>query len=122
MKPYVKGNKTDFIDAAAIAEAATRPDMRFSQPKSEQAQVIAATHRLREGFVSERTATMSRIGAILLEFGLSLPKGHSTMKRLFCWIGEQGVTLPKALYQELIIAHEHYLSLRNRVLIVLNTW
>ena len=77
VKPYVKGNKNDFIDADAIAEAAGRPGMRFVQPKSEAAQVIAVCHRLREGFVTERTAVMSRIGAILLEFGLSLPQGHS---------------------------------------------
>ena len=47
VKPYVKGNKNDFIDADAIPEAAGRPGMRFVQPKSETAQVIAVCHRLR---------------------------------------------------------------------------
>lgn len=42
VKPYVKGNKNDFIDAAAIAEAASRPSIRFVSAKSEEAQVIAA--------------------------------------------------------------------------------
>lgn len=115
VKPYVKGNKNDFIDADAIAEAASRPGMRFVQPKSETAQVISVCHRLREGFVTERTAAMSRIGAILLEFGLSLPQGHSTMKQLFCWIGKQEIELPQALYAELMLAHEHYLLLNERI-------
>jgi transposase len=60
VKPYVKGNKNDFIDAA-IAEASTRPDMRFVPAKSESAQSIAACHRIREDSVCERTACMSRI-------------------------------------------------------------
>ena len=97
VKPYVKGNKKDFIDAAAIAEASGRPGMRFVPVKSESAQVLAVCHRLREAFVAERTACMSRIGGFLLEFGLSLPKGHGTMRRLFSWLAAQkGVCFPKA--------------------------
>lgn len=116
VKPYVKGNKNDFIDAAAISEAALRPDMRFVPVKSEEAQVLAVTHRLREAFVAERTACMSRIGAFLLEFGLSLPKGHATMKRLFSWLGAQkGVRLSEGLLVELHQAYEHYLYLNDRI-------
>ncbi len=63
VKPYIKGNKNDFIDAAAIAEASGRPNMRFVPVKSESAQTLAVCHRLREAFVAERTACMSRIGA-----------------------------------------------------------
>ncbi|MGR2884714.1 transposase, partial [Vibrio vulnificus] len=94
---YVKGNKNDFIDAAAIAEAASRPTMRFVSVKSEEAQVISAIHRVREGYVKERTACMSRIGAVLLEFGLSFPRGHAKMKALFQWLAEQDVELPQSL-------------------------
>lgn len=116
VRPYVKGNKNDFIDAAAIVEASTRPEMRFVPVKSESAQVMAICHRLREGFVAERTACMCRIGAFLLEFGLSLPKGHATMKRLFSWLGAQrGVVLPKGLLRELHEAYEHYLYLNDRI-------
>ncbi len=116
VKPYVKGNKNDYIDAAAIAEASTRPDMRFVPVKSESAQIMAVCHRLREAFVAERTACMSRIGAFLLEFGLSLPKGHATMKKLFSWIGAQkGVELPEGLLRELNEAYEHYLYLNDRI-------
>ena len=116
VKPYVKGNKNDFIDAAAISEAALRPDMRFASVKTETSQVMAACHRLREGYVKERTATMSRIGAILLEFGVSLPKGHATMKTLFCWLAQQrGLRLPQALFIELQEAHDHYCYLNQRI-------
>lgn len=115
VKPYVKGNKNDFIDADAIAEASGRPNMRFVPVKSENAQVQAAIHRLREGFIAERTACMSRIGALLLEFGLSLPVGHSRMKKLFQWLANQSVELPKALLLELQVAHDHYLYLNDRI-------
>ena len=117
VKPYVKGNKNDFIDADAIAEAVGRPGMRFVSVKSEEAQLMAACHRVREGFVAERTRCMSRIGAILLEFGLALPTGHAKMKRLFQWLADQRhVSLPRALLVELKAAHDHYLWLNERIL------
>ncbi|WP_311567983.1 IS110 family transposase [Photobacterium arenosum] len=115
VKPYVKSNKNDFIDAAAIAEAASRPSMRFAAVKSENAQVISTINRAREAYIKERTATMLRIGGILVEFGLSLPKGHSTMKKLFQWIAEQNQSLPQALVLELKELHEHYLYLTEHV-------
>ena len=60
VKAYVKSNKNDFIDADAIAEASQRPSMRFVAVKSEQAQVIGAIHRIRSGYIKERTACMSQ--------------------------------------------------------------
>ncbi|MBD1577929.1 IS110 family transposase [Vibrio sp. S11_S32] len=115
VKPYVKGNKNDFIDAAAIAEAASRPSMRFVAVKTEDAQVIATIHRIRDGYIKERTACMSRIGAILLEFGLSLPKGHANMKALFQWLAEQNQELPPSLLNELCSIHEHYSYLSQQI-------
>ncbi|MGB1309895.1 MAG: IS110 family transposase, partial [Leucothrix sp.] len=97
VRPYVKGNKNDFIDADAIAEASERPSMRFVAVKSEQAQVISAIHRIRSGYIKERTAGMSRVGALLLEFGMSLPRGHASMKRLFSWLATQRQSLPPML-------------------------
>lgn len=115
VKPYVKGNKNDFIDAEAISEAVTRPNMRFVAIKSEQAQTISAIHKSRQGYVKERTACMSRIGALLLEFGISLPQGHSTMRKLFNWLSQQTETLPPLLMQELIEQHDYYLLLNERI-------
>ncbi len=115
VKPYVKSNKNDYIDAAAIAEAASRPSMRFAAIKSEHAQVISTINRARDAYIKERTATMLRIGAILIEFGLSLPKGHSTMKTLFQWLADQNESLPPLLILELTELHEHYLYLNERI-------
>lgn len=115
VRAYVKGNKNDFIDAAAIAEAASRPSMRFVTVKSEQAQTIAAMHRIRSAFVKERTACMSRMGSILLEFGISLPQGHKVMKGLFAWLATQNQSLPPLLMEELLVMHEHYQTLNERI-------
>ncbi|MBY5949317.1 IS110 family transposase [Photobacterium rosenbergii] len=115
VKPYVKGNKNDFIDASAIAEAASRPTMRFVAVKSEEAQIITAIHRVRAAFIKERTACMSRVGAMLLEFGLSLPTGHATMKTLFQWLAGQKQSLPSLFTRELQELHEHYLYLNNQI-------
>ena len=115
VKPFVKGNKNDFIDAEAISEAATRPNMRFVSVKTEEAQVISSIHRIRQGYIKERTACMSRIGSLLLEFGFSLPKGHSKMKKLFSWLASQHSELPPTLMHELIGLHEYYLELNERI-------
>ena len=116
VKPYVKTNKNDFVDAEAITEAATRHNMRFVSPKTEEQQVIAVCHRVRDGYVKERTAVMSRIGAVLLEFGLSLPTGHKTMKELFFWLAKQTHTeLPPLLIRELEVMHSDYLRLNSRI-------
>lgn len=115
VKPYVKTNKNDYIDADAIAEAAMRPSMRFVSVKTESAQVISVIQKVRSSYIKERTACMSRIGAILLEFGLSLPTGHNKMKGLFQWLAEQTIRLPAMLMQELIEHHEYYLMLNERI-------
>lgn len=115
VKPYVKGNKNDFIDAEAISEAASRPNMRFVSVKSEDAQVISCIHRIRQGYVKERTVCMNRIGSLLLEFGISLPKGHCKMRGLFSWLALQKCPLPPMLLQELVGQHEYYLLLSTRI-------
>lgn len=115
VKPYVKTNKNDFADAGAIAEAGARGSMRFVAVKSEEAQVIAATIRVRAGLVKERTARMSRIGSLLVEFGLSLPKGHATMKRLFQWLAEQKERIPEQLLLLLQEEHQAYLDANERI-------
>jgi len=115
VKPYVKTNKNDFIDADAIAEASTRPSMRFVSVKSEEAQILAVIQRIRSGYIKERTACMNRIGSILLEFGLSFPRGHIHMKKLFDWLSQQPSRIPKLLLQELVEIHEYYVLLNERI-------
>ncbi|PHM44437.1 transposase [Xenorhabdus szentirmaii] len=76
VRPFVKSNKNDFIDAEAICEAASRPSMRFVQPKTEAQQAMRALHRARESLVRDKVKTTNQIQGFLLEFGISLPKGR----------------------------------------------
>ena len=75
VKPYVKRGKTDAGDAEAIAEAVTRPTMRFVAIKSPGQQSILALHRTRDLLVGQRTQLVNMIRAQLAEFGVVLPKG-----------------------------------------------
>jgi transposase len=65
--------KNDAADAEAICEAASRPQMRFVQAKLPEQQAWLAVHRLRDGYMKDRTACMNRARGILFEFGVSLP-------------------------------------------------
>jgi transposase len=76
VKPYVQTNKSDYIDAEAIAEAVQRPRMRFVPIKSEEQVDLQALHRVRERWVMRRTAVVNQIRGLLLERGLTLPKGR----------------------------------------------
>ena len=75
VKPYVKSNKNDFLDAEAICEAVQRPTMRFVPVKSIECQDIQTLHRARSRAVANRTAQVNQIRGFLLEYGLTVPKG-----------------------------------------------
>lgn len=79
VKAFVRGNKTDSRDAAAIAECVTRPSMRFVAVKTTRQQEIASMHRIRERLVRQRTALGNEMRGILNEFGYAIPVG---MKKL----------------------------------------
>ncbi|MGB6213968.1 IS110 family transposase [Pseudomonas mandelii] len=82
VRPYVKSNKNDFADAEAICEAATRPSMRFVPAKNQAQQALAMTNALRDSFIKDRTATVNRIHAALLEVGVSLAPGFKSIHGL----------------------------------------
>ncbi len=67
VKPYVKTNKSDYIDGEAIAEAVLRPTMRFVPIKTEEQLDLQAVHRLRERWVMRRTAVINQIRGLLSE-------------------------------------------------------
>src|SRR5690606_587841 len=83
VKPYVKTNKSDYVDAQAICEAVTRPSMRFSGVKTEEQQSLLLLHRDRSGLVRDRTALVNRLRASLAEFGIIIPAG---INRLRHWL------------------------------------
>jgi transposase len=76
VRPYVKAQKNDDRDAEAIAEAATRPTMRFVELKSEEQLDMQTLHRARDRLVGERTALINQLRAILLERGIVVPQGR----------------------------------------------
>jgi len=74
VKPFVKSNKNDFIDAEAIAEAVDRRNMRFVAIKTEDQLDLQAMHRVRERVMQRRTAVINQLRAFLLERGMVFPK------------------------------------------------
>jgi transposase len=95
VKPYVKSNKNDANDAEAIAEAVTRPTMRFVPLKTVEQQGILLLHRARELAVKQRTAQGNQIRGLLAEFGIVVAQGLSQLNRL----------------PEILEAHENQLGL-----------
>ena len=82
VKPSVKSQKNDFLDAEAIAEAVQRPTMRFVPIKTEEQLDMQTLHRVRDRLVGQRTALINQVRAILLERGLTFNKGRQGMTRI----------------------------------------
>ncbi|NKX40575.1 IS110 family transposase [Rhodobacteraceae bacterium R_SAG2] len=82
VKPFVKRQKNDAADAEAIAEAASRPTMRFVEPKSPQQQARTMVFRKRDLFVRQRTQTINALRAHLAEHGLIAPQGMSKLANI----------------------------------------
>ena len=80
VRPYVKAQKNDDRDAEAIAEAATRPTMRFVDLKSGKQLDMQSLHRARDRLVGERTALINQLRAILLERGIVMAKGRRKLE------------------------------------------
>jgi len=79
--PYVKAQKNDDRDAEGIAEATTRPTMRFVELKSQDQLDMQTLHRSRDRLVAERTALINQLRAILLERGLIAPQGKRKLEQ-----------------------------------------
>ena len=74
MRPYSKGEKNDYRDAEAIAEAVQRPTMKFIATKTADQLDLQALHRVRERLVSQRTGIINQIRAFLLERRIACDK------------------------------------------------
>ncbi len=81
VRPYVKAQKNDDRDAEAIAEAATRPTMRFVELKSAEQLDVQSLHRVRDRLVGERTALMNQLRGLLLERGIAVPQGRRKLEQ-----------------------------------------
>src|SRR6202051_3026581 len=80
VKPYVKSNKNDFIDAEAIAEAVTRENMRFVPIKTDDQLDLQALHRVRDRLIARRTSVINQLRAFLLERGLVFAKSPAKLR------------------------------------------
>lgn len=107
VKPYVMANKNDANDARAIAEAVTRPDMRFVSAKTIEQQDILLVHRAKELNMKHRTALVNQIRGLLLEYGVVIPQGISHIKKLLIILEEnknklteRSVIIFKKMYEQ----------------------
>jgi len=89
VKPFNKGQKNDYNDAEAIAEAALRPNLRTVSEKDQDQLDLQALHRVRARLVSRRTASINQIRAFLIEQGITVRSGRRALKNSFEAILEQ---------------------------------
>jgi transposase len=105
VKPYVKSNKHDMADAEAIAEAVTRPTMRFVPIKDLAQQDFQALHRVRERLMKARTALINEIRGLLSEYGIVLPQGVTKFRQGLLPVLEQEqgklTALSRAIFEQL---------------------
>ena len=94
IKPYVKRGKNDAVDAAAICEAMSRPDMRFVPIKSADQQAVLMLHKTREMFVKQRTMSVNALRGHLAEFGIVVAKGIGRVDELLA-LAQSDATLPQ---------------------------
>jgi transposase len=80
VKPFVKSNKNDFVDAEAIAEAVERKNMRFVPIKTDDQLDLQAIHRVRDRLISRRTAVINQLRAFLLERGMVFAQTPAKLK------------------------------------------
>jgi transposase len=95
VKPFVKRQKNDTADAEAIAEAASRPTMRFVEVKSEEQQGRAMLFRTRQMFVRQRTQLINALRGHLAEHRVIAPQGPANIRTLASALEEESLGLPQ---------------------------
>ena len=106
VKPYVKSNKTGTVDAAAIAEAVTRPTMCFVEVRTPEQIDLRALHRIRDRLVGQRTALINQARAFCLEHGLAMRVGaggfHADIRRHLSNVENDLTPAMRVLLEELL--------------------
>jgi transposase len=116
VKPFVKGQKNDFNDAEAIAEAALRPNLRTVREKTQDQLDLQALHRVRARLVSRRTATINQIRAFLIEQGIAVRTGaHALRKSLFPILEYRSDEISPRMHDLIIGLYEDWLWLDERI-------
>jgi len=116
VKPFVKGQKNDYNDAEAIAEAALRPNLRTVREKSQDQLDLQACHRVRSRLVSRRTATINQIRAFLIEQGIAVRTGSRALRTsLFEILKNRKDEMSPRMSDLIIGLHEDWLRLDERI-------
>src|SRR6202140_360430 len=116
VKPFVKGQKNDYNDAEAIAEAALRPNLRFVQEKSQDQLDLQACHRVRARLVSRRTATINQIRAFLIEQGIAVRAGPRALRNsLFAILENRKDEISPRMGGLIAGLYEDWISLDERI-------
>ena len=103
VKPYVKSQKNDMVDAEAICEAALRPQMRFVSPNTVTQQDLQNIHRVRERVVKQRTMLANQIRGLLLEYGITIPQGVNVLRQKLSQIIAENQNSERHLWKEIFI-------------------
>jgi transposase len=107
VKPFVKkGKKNDAADAAAICEAASRPDVKFVPAKSVEQQGILALHAARSLLVKQQTMLANAMRGLATEFGITVPKGVHKLDGLMVVV-DADVIMPKQAKQAITGLHDY---------------
>ena len=115
-KPFIKGQKNDYNDAEAIAEAALRPNLRCVREKSQDQLDLQALYRVRARLVSRRTATINQIRAFLIEQGITVRSGaHALRKSLFAILQNRDDELSPRMSDIIVGLYEDWLWLDERI-------
>ena len=115
-RPFLKGQKNDYNDAEAIAEAALRPNLRCVREKTQDQLDLQALHRVRFRLVSRRTATINQIRAFLIEQGITVRTGaHALRKSLFAILRNREDEISPRMNDIIVGLYEDWLWLDERI-------
>jgi transposase len=115
VKPYVKRQKNDAADAQAIAEAASRPTMRFVAVKNADQQGQAMVLKTRDLLTGQRTQTINALRGHLAEFGIIAPKGAVHLKKLEAALDDPGNGLTEVVIALCRRFFDHILALSEQI-------
>ena len=115
-KAYVRRNKNDAADAAAICEAVGRPSMRFTAVKTERQQAAAGIHKVRDMLMKQQTMLRNQLRGLMAEFGIVAAQGRRGMSELLAILADpEDGRIPSPLREGLAMVAETLRGLSRRL-------
>ena len=112
----MKGQKNDYNDAEAVAEAALRPNLRTVREKTQDELDLQALHRVRSRLISRRTATINQIRGFLIEQGIAVRSGANALRKsLFAILDPRRDEVSERMRSIIIGLHDDWCSLDHRI-------